>query len=104
MGYADVEFDLAGYVMATISCFSQACYLLFLAKTKIDTGINTFEMLFYNCLISMPFVFIFTLFTGEFSAALAYPNLLHIDFLVRTENKFHCKELKSKRSVWNEYK
>jgi hypothetical protein len=93
MGYADVEFDVAGYVMATISCFSQACYLLFLAKTNIDTGVNTFELLFYNSLIALPFVALFTLLTGEISAAIAYPNLFQLDFLVRTKfvtKKFDC--------------
>jgi solute carrier family 35 protein len=82
MGIGDIEFNMLAYFMATVSCFSQTCYLLFLAKTKLDTGLNTFEMLFYNCLLSAPMLFCLVLLTGELRNALSYSRLFDIEFLV----------------------
>jgi len=74
-GAGDLEFDFLGYVMALLSCLSQTAYLLYVAKTGAETGINSFGLLFYNSLLAIPFVLVIVLYTSELSTVLDYPRL-----------------------------
>src|SRR5688572_16073805 len=82
-GIGDITFDLVAYIFAFISCFAQAAYLLYVAKTGAETGINNFGLLFYNSLLAIPFVTIFVLFNDEISGVLSYEHIFQRDFLVR---------------------
>jgi len=79
-GIGDLTFDPFAYTMAFLSCFAQAAYLLFVAKTGAETGINSFGLLFYNSLLAIPFVFIFVILNGEVEGVVNYDRLTALDF------------------------
>jgi len=62
-GITDMTFDLTGYMFALSSCFFQALYLVMVKKNTTDVG--PVEMLFYNCTLSIPFVFGLVVFLDE---------------------------------------
>jgi solute carrier family 35 protein len=82
-GMGDLEFSFLGYVLGMLSCVSQAGYLLFVAKREEETGMSTFGLLFYNSLVSLPFVVFMAIVSGELKGVLAYPRLFDFDFQVR---------------------
>jgi len=81
-GLGDLTFDMLGYLLACFSCLAQASYLVYVAKTGAESGINTFGLLFYNSLLAIPFVFVIVLVLGEFQAVSEYPNLWALDFQI----------------------
>jgi len=81
-GIGDLTFDFYSYTMALISCCAQAGYLLYVAKTGAESGINNFGLLFYNSLLAIPFVFVFMVLNGEFTPVTNYPQLYSFDFLM----------------------
>lgn len=87
-GMGDLTFDLVAYILAFLSCFAQAAYLIFVAKSGAETGINNFGLLFYNSLLAIPFVLFFVFFFGELEQVINYPHLLETDFLV---SKLICR-------------
>ena len=44
------------YVCALTSCMLQASYLLLVEKSNADKGIGSTELLYYNALLSLPFM------------------------------------------------
>ena len=44
------------YIFALSSCLLQASYLLLVERSGVDKGIGTTELLYYNALLSMPFL------------------------------------------------
>jgi len=103
-GAGDLQFSFIGYCLGMLSCLSQgnpsssmvlplltlfllcwftAGYLLFVAKREEESGMSTFGLLYYNCALSLPFVLLFMFGSGESSAALAYPQLWSLNFIVR---------------------
>jgi len=79
-GIGDLTFDPIAYMLAFLSCFAQAAYLLFVAKTGAETGINSFGLLFYNSLLAVPFVFFFVILNGEVEGVVNYDRLGSYDF------------------------
>ena len=53
---ADAGVAACRYIFALTSCLLQASYLLLVERSGIDKGIGTTELLFYNALLSMPFL------------------------------------------------
>lgn len=80
-GLGDVSFDLTGYTMAIASCVLQALYLVVVAKKEKDLDLNTFGLLFYNSVLSLPFVFLAGFLKSEYSAAYTYPRWHEWSFL-----------------------
>jgi len=81
-GIGDITFDLAAYLFAFLSCFAQAAYLVYVAKTGAESGINNFGLLYYNSLLAIPFVFVFVVFNDEISGVISYEHIFQRDFLV----------------------
>ena len=44
------------YVCALTSCMLQASYLLLVEKSGAEKGIGSTELLYYNALLSLPFI------------------------------------------------
>ena len=47
---------LRRYVCALTSCMLQASYLLLVEKSGAEKGIGSTELLYYNALLSLPFI------------------------------------------------
>jgi solute carrier family 35 protein len=81
-GAGDLTFDLFAYIMALLSCFAQAAYLIFVAKSGAETGINSFGLLLYNSLLAIPFMVVIVIGTGELSDVQTYPHWSNTEFQV----------------------
>ncbi|BDA44780.1 UDP-N-acetylglucosamine/UDP-glucose/GDP-mannose transporter [Coccomyxa sp. Obi] len=66
-GIGDFSFDLKGYVFALLSCLLQATYLILVEQSGAEKGVGTTELLYYNALLSLPFLIVVVLATGEAS-------------------------------------
>lgn len=61
----DLMFSMVGYVFALISCMLQALYLLLVERTGAENGVPASELLYYNAVLSMPFIAVVMAGTGE---------------------------------------
>jgi hypothetical protein len=61
---------------------NEAGYLIYVAKSGAETGINSFGLLFYNSLLAIPFVFVVTAITGEFHGVAQYEDFYDFQFQV----------------------
>ena len=50
--------DACRYVCALTSCMLQASYLLLVEKSGAEKGIGSTELLYYNALLSLPFILV----------------------------------------------
>jgi len=82
MGAGDLEFNLQAYFAVFVSCTTQASFLLILKKTSIEKDMTTYGLLFYNSILSLPFLITLSLVTGDVHRALEYPHLWQIDFQI----------------------
>ncbi|KAI3468404.1 hypothetical protein Pfo_025067 [Paulownia fortunei] len=78
----DFSFDLLGYSMAFTSVFFQTMYLVLVEKSGADDGLSSVEIMFYNSILSLPFLLFLILATGEF------PNSMSILFAKSTSLSF----------------
>uniref|UniRef100_A0A0D9WMS3 Sugar phosphate transporter domain-containing protein n=1 Tax=Leersia perrieri TaxID=77586 RepID=A0A0D9WMS3_9ORYZ len=68
----DFSFDLYGYSMALISVFFQVTmYLILVEKSGAEDGLSSVELMFYNSVLSLPFLFFIIIATGEFPYSLS---------------------------------
>ncbi|XP_072996031.1 UDP-galactose/UDP-glucose transporter 7 isoform X1 [Typha latifolia] len=67
----DFSFDLFGYSMALTSVFFQTMYLVLVEKSGAEDGLSSIELMFYNSLLSLPFLFFLIIATGEFPQSLS---------------------------------
>lgn len=70
-GIGDFSFDLFGYSMALTSVFFQTAYLVLVEKSGAEDGLSSVELMFYNSLLSLPFLFFLIIATGEFPYSLS---------------------------------
>jgi solute carrier family 35 len=68
-GIGDFSFDLKGYFFALMSCTLQASYLLLVERSGAKQGISTSELLMYNAVLSLPFLLVAILVSGEATRA-----------------------------------
>jgi solute carrier family 35 protein len=80
-GLGDLTFHLLGYILCLLNCVVTAGYLVYIAKIKNETLLDTFGMMFYNNLLSIPFVLVAVVFT-ELEDILAYPLWQDFGFLI----------------------
>lgn len=75
-GVTDMTVSFAGYFSVSICCVSTALYLIMIVRTGTLTGLDTFGLLYYNNVLSLPLM-LFTLvfFTSEPMGVLRYPRL-----------------------------
>ncbi|KAF5826064.1 hypothetical protein DUNSADRAFT_4992 [Dunaliella salina] len=66
-GVGDLMFDLSGYVFCLLSCACQAAYLLLVEfkGNQAHAPVSSQEMLYYNCLTSLPLLMLLVWADGE---------------------------------------
>ncbi|EGC37582.1 hypothetical protein DICPUDRAFT_149816 [Dictyostelium purpureum] len=62
-GWGDVTFDVVGSIYILFNCFVTAGYLIFIAKKTKETQLNTFGLMFYCNILSMPATILLTYVT-----------------------------------------
>lgn len=67
----DFSFDLFGYSMALTSVLFQTMYLVLVEKSGAEDGLSSVELMFYNGLLSLPFLMFLIIATGEFPHSLS---------------------------------
>ncbi|KAJ4707717.1 putative UDP-sugar transporter [Melia azedarach] len=67
----DFSFDLSGYSMALVSVFFQTMYLVLVEKSGAEDGLSSIEIMFYNSFLSLPFLLLLIVVTGEFPISLS---------------------------------
>ncbi|KAG0473996.1 hypothetical protein HPP92_015853 [Vanilla planifolia] len=67
----DFSFDLFGYTMALTSVFFQTMYLVLVEKSGAEDGLSSVEIMFYNAILSLPFLLLLIVATGEFPESLS---------------------------------
>lgn len=80
----DFSFDLFGYSMALTSVFFQTMYLVLVEKSGAEDGLSSVEIMFYNSFLSLPFLLLLIISTGEFpnSLSLLFAKINSLSFLV----------------------
>eukprot|EP01124_Arcella_intermedia_P005741 TRINITY_DN13389_c0_g2_i2.p1 TRINITY_DN13389_c0_g2~~TRINITY_DN13389_c0_g2_i2.p1 ORF type:complete len:351 (+),score=55.88 TRINITY_DN13389_c0_g2_i2:8-1060(+) len=63
----DIDNSLNAYFLGLVSCCLQALYLIFVKKSGVETGLDSFTILYYHSLISIPLISVVLLFTDEWS-------------------------------------
>ena len=59
-----------GIVLTGIICV-QTMYLILVEKSGADDGLSSMELMFYNSILSIPFLFFIIIATGEFPHSLS---------------------------------
>ncbi|XP_057958283.1 UDP-galactose/UDP-glucose transporter 7 isoform X1 [Malania oleifera] len=79
----DFSFDLFGYSMALTSVFFQTMYLVLVEKSGAEDGLSSIEIMFYNSFLSLPFLLVLIVITGEFpnSLSLLFAKSSYFSFL-----------------------
>lgn len=67
----DFSFDLFGYGLAFTSVFFQTMYLVLVEKSGAEDGLSSVEIMFYNSILSLPFLMFLIIATGEFPTSLS---------------------------------
>ncbi|EFA85943.1 solute carrier family 35 member protein [Heterostelium album PN500] len=68
-----MTFNALGYSLVLTSCFFQATYLVYVKKTARD--LSTYDMLYYNSALSLPFITVLMLIFGEVPYVMTYPQI-----------------------------
>jgi len=79
-GAGDLDFDVSVYVLALSSCVIQAIYLVWANKANLEADLNSFGLLYYSSVLSVPFLLAFVLVTGELTDSLQYPYWTSLSF------------------------
>lgn len=79
---ADTSSTTSAWALGLASCFFQALYLIFVKRSGGETGMNSFGILYYHSLLSLPCISLIAAWRGEFSQALQYDNWFQPGFLV----------------------
>ncbi|CDF37214.1 unnamed protein product [Chondrus crispus] len=79
---ADLSSSNFAWLLGFASCFFQALYLTFVKRSGVDTGMNSFGILYYHSILSLPCISCIALAVGEISPALAFENWTSPSFLV----------------------
>jgi drug/metabolite transporter (DMT)-like permease len=69
-GWGDLQFDIIGYGWVILNDIVTAFYLVMIKRTINDTKLktDTFGVMYYNSLLSVPFLIILCLITDEFES------------------------------------
>lgn len=79
---SDASSSSFAWMLGFASCAFQALYLTFVKRSGIDTGMNSFGILYYHSLLSLPCLAVIALAVGELKEALVYPNWTSPSFLI----------------------
>lgn len=78
---ADSSSTTLAWMLGFMSCGFQALYLVFVKRSGVETGMNTFGILYYHSILSLPCITIITLGVGEIQPALTFPHWTSPSFL-----------------------
>lgn len=80
----DFSFDPFAYTLAFTSVFFQTMYLVLVEKSGAEDGLSSIEIMFYNSVLSFPFLLFLIITTGEFpdSLAILFAKSTSLSFLV----------------------
>mmetsp|Transcript_35127 Transcript_35127/g.56828 ORF Transcript_35127/g.56828 Transcript_35127/m.56828 type:complete len:346 (-) Transcript_35127:539-1576(-) len=81
-GITDLEFDMMAYTLALGSCCVQALYLIAASKASVETEVNSFGLVYYNSILSIPVLAIFVFITGEFQDSLKFESWFSVSFQI----------------------
>lgn len=81
-GWGDLQFDLWGYFMVLCNNLVTALNLVFIKKTLNETKLatDTFGVLYYNSLLSIPCLLLLSAASGELSAIPSFAHLHSVPF------------------------
>jgi len=77
----DFDFSLIGYLLVGLNCLFTAAYLLSIAKFG-KQGLNSFGLMYYNNIQSLPLVILLCWWNGDFAVFAGYPYLADVGFWV----------------------
>eukprot|EP00898_Chlorokybus_atmophyticus_P004674 jgi/Chlat1/5207/Chrsp33S05046 len=80
-GYGDLTFDMLGYTLALLSALATAAYVVMVGKLGDDLQVDSFTLLMYNCIWSLPMSVMLVLITGEYVRILQFPYLFDSGFM-----------------------
>ena len=80
-GIYDFDFNFYGYILVALNCIFTAAYLLSIAKFG-KQGLNTFGLMYYNNIQSLPLVIILCLIGGDFNDLYNYTYFNDIGFWI----------------------
>ncbi|KAN0035642.1 hypothetical protein ACTA71_004925 [Dictyostelium dimigraforme] len=78
-GLGDATFDLVGSIYILFNCFVTAGYLIYIAKKTKETQLNTFGLMFYCNVLSLPATLLLTFIT-EWEGISTYEGYGNIGF------------------------
>jgi len=79
-GLGDIDFSMFGYTLVMLNCLITALYLVYIAKTTAETKLDTFGLMFYNSLLSIPVVVLCVLLFE--SDVIYYPDVFDYGFQI----------------------
>lgn len=75
-GFTDLTMSVPGYVFVAICCVATAMYLIMIVRVGASSGLDTFGLLYYNNVLSVPLMLGYlVLCTNELQGVLKYPRL-----------------------------
>ncbi len=81
-GLGDLTFHFLGYMLCALNCVVTAGYLVYIAKVKKETHLDTWGLMFYNNILSFPFV-VLAVYLTELNSLFEYTRWTEIGFIVR---------------------
>jgi len=79
-GLRDLEFDIISYGVVLLYNCSTSMYLVLIDRTNKNTGLDKFDLMFYNGLVTVPILFIIIIIDGELQQAVQYEHIWSFGF------------------------
>jgi len=70
--WGDITFDPWGYTLTALNCIVTASYLVLISKKSKETKLDTFGLMYYNNVLSLPMVALIVMFT-EWDVLMKFP-------------------------------
>ncbi|PRP76350.1 hypothetical protein PROFUN_15266 [Planoprotostelium fungivorum] len=77
--YGDITFDPWGYGLITLNCVTTAIYLVIINQKSTETGLNSFALMYYNNILSLPVIAVMT-YSFEWDMLIDFENYYDIGF------------------------
>lgn len=78
---ADSSSTTFAWLLGFLSCAFQALYLVFVKRSGAETGMNSFGILYYHSILSLPCIGLIAIAVGEIHPALTFPYWTSPSFL-----------------------
>lgn len=77
----DTSSTLQGWILGFTSCLLQALYLSYVKRTGLQQKLNTFAVLYYHSILSVPCFLVLIFFSGEYRDVLKFNRWQELDFI-----------------------